>query len=186
MTMNISEVMTPDPACCVRTDHVQAAAIIMRELNVGVVPVVDSEESHRLVGLVTDRDLCISVVAAGHDPKEITLDQCMTTELVTCKPDDNIEAVAELMQLNQVRRIPVVDENEHLVGIVSTADMVLCGDLASEEIGETMRDISEPTFEEFQQLTALGLLGENDGGNPMPDVPTPPPAGQQQMPGGRH
>jgi CBS domain-containing protein len=167
--MNISEAMTPDPACCVRNDSAQTAAIIMRELNVGVVPVVDSEESHKLVGLVTDRDLCMSIVAGGMDAKKTTLDRCMTTELITCQPEDDMEAVVHLMQQHQVRRIPVVDKENHLVGIVSMSDLVLCGDLPSEEVDETLRDISEPTLEEFQHLTALDRM---HGGKMTPPPPS--------------
>lgn len=159
--MKISEAMTPDPACCVVRDTVQAAAILMRELNVGVVPIVDTEESHKLVGLVTDRDLCLEVIAAGQDPKVMLLDRCMTTELVTCRPEDDVERVIELMQLNQVRRIPVVDGEGLLVGIVSTADIVLCGEVPAAEIDETIRDISEPTLAEFEQLTALEMINQS-------------------------
>lgn len=158
--MNISEAMTPDPACCLPDDTVQTAAIIMRELNVGVVPVVDSEQSHKLIGLITDRDLCLSVVAAGKDARTTLVQRAMTSQLVTCKPADDVEAVLGLMQLNQVRRIPVVDDDQRLIGIVSTADIVLCGEVPSSEIDETMRDISEPTFTEFQQLSALEMINQ--------------------------
>ncbi|HEY9791797.1 MAG TPA: CBS domain-containing protein [Candidatus Obscuribacterales bacterium] len=156
--MNISEAMTPDPACCTRGDSVQAAAIIMRELSVGVVPVIDSDDSQKLVGVVTDRDLCMDVVAEGKNPADTKVGDCMTTELITCHPNDDIEQVAHMMQQNQIRRVPVVDDDFHLKGIVSMADIVLCGDLPSEEIDETMRDISEPTFEEFQHLCALDAI----------------------------
>jgi CBS domain-containing protein len=156
--MNISEAMTPDPACCIRGDTVQAAAIIMRELSVGVVPVVDSEESQKLVGVITDRDLCMDVVAEGKHPATMKVEDCMTTELITCHPNDEIEQVAHMMQQNQIRRVPVVDDEFHLKGIISMADIVLCGDLPSAEIDETMRDISEPSFEEFQRLTRLDAI----------------------------
>lgn len=164
--MNINDVMTPDPACCVKSDSAQKAAILMRELNVGCVPIVDSEESHLLVGIVTDRDLCLQVLAAGKDAKNTSLAECMTGELVTCLPSDDIESVAHKMQQNQIRRIPVIDDRGHLEGIVSTADIVLCGDLPSEEIDETMRDISEPNIEEFQQLSSIGMEP------PTPDMGT--------------
>lgn len=166
--MKISEVMTPDPACCVVGDSAHKAAIIMRELNVGIIPVVDSDESNKLVGLVTDRDLCMKVVAEGADPKSVHMRECMTGKLVTCKPDDDVETVLHLMQENQIRRIPVVDHTNVIQGIVSTADMVLCGELESGEIDETMRDISEPDLEEFQHLTHILApekleVNENDG-----------------------
>lgn len=166
--MKISEVMTPEPACCEIEDNAQKAAIIMRELNVGIVPVVETEESRKLVGLVTDRDLCVMVVAEGTDPKGVTMADCMTTELVTCHPDDEVEKVLQLMQENQVRRIPVIDAENRIEGIVSMADMVLIGELDSEEIDETIRDISEPNFEEFEHLSHLASKDGNDLTNIMP------------------
>ncbi len=155
--MKVSELMSPDPACCTMGDSAHKAAVIMRELNVGIIPVVDSEEGGKLLGVVTDRDLCMKVVADGKDPKAMHLEDCMTTAVVTCAPDDDVETVMHLMQENQVRRIPVVGKENRIEGIVSTADIVLCGELAAEEIDETMRDISEPNFEEFEHLTHLNV-----------------------------
>ncbi len=155
--MKVSELMSPDPAFCVANDSALRAAVIMRELNVGIIPIIDSEKSGKLLGVVTDRDLCMKVVADGKDPKDTHLEECMTTTLVTCAPDDDIETVMHLMQENQVRRIPVVGQANRLEGIVSTADIVLCGELASEEIDETMRDISEPNIEEFEHLSHLNV-----------------------------
>lgn len=153
--MKIDEVMTSNPACCLRTETAQKAAIIMLELNVGVIPVLESDSSQKLVGLVTDRDLCMEVVALGSDPTQVKLEDCMTTGLVTCHQNDDVEHVLHLMQENQVRRIPVVDDEQRIVGIVATSDMVLCADLTPEEIDETIQDISEPSLEEFQSLTGL-------------------------------
>lgn len=172
--MKINEVMTPDPACCEISDSAHKAALIMRELNVGIVPIVESELSMKLVGVVTDRDLCLKIVAEGRDPKGVKLQECMTSELVTCKPDDDMQTVLQLMQQNQVRRIPVVGEDNRIEGIVATADMVLCGEFGSEDIDETMQDISEPTFEEFEHLSHLAVT-TNDG-NELTSLPpqTPP------------
>lgn len=156
--MKIDEVMTSDPACCVRGDTAQKAAMIMLDLNVGVIPVLEDEDSRKLVGLVTDRDLCMEVVALGSDPSKVKLEDCMTTVLVTCHHNDDVEHVLQLMQQNQVRRIPVVDDQERIMGIVATSDMVLCADLTPEEIDETLQDISEPSLEEFQSLTGLAAM----------------------------
>src|SRR6185437_88608 len=125
--MKISEVMTPDPACCAVDDTAQTAAIVMRELNIGIIPVVDNETSNRLVGVVTDRDLCMDVIAEGLNPNSVLLANCMVTQVVCCRPDEDMETVLKLMQEYQVRRIPVVDEDNRIAGIVTTADMVLCG-----------------------------------------------------------
>jgi CBS domain-containing protein len=168
LQMKINEVMTPDPACCTASDSANKAAMIMRELNVGIVPIVADGDSNQLLGVVTDRDLCMSVVAEGKDPKAIRLENCMSKELVTCTADDEVEEVLHLMQENQVRRIPVVGQDNRIQGIVSIADMVLGSDIGSEEIDETIRDISEPDLNEFKQLTHLDAAG-NDG-NKLLDI----------------
>ncbi len=142
--MKVDQVMTVNPSCCAQTDSAEKAAELMRKLNVGSIPVVESEQSYKLVGLVTDRDLCMSVVADGKDPKTMPVSECMSEDLITCAPDAELESLLELMQKNQVRRVLVVDKENRIEGIVATADLVLHSDTDAEVIDETMRDISEP------------------------------------------
>jgi CBS domain-containing protein len=121
--MKSNEVMTKDPSCCVATDTVFDAAQLMKSENVGSIPVVNDTDTKKLEGIVTDRDLALKVVAAGLDPKNAKVGEVMTTNVVTCGPDANVNEVIELMEEHQIRRIPIVDENEGLVGIIAQADI---------------------------------------------------------------
>src|SRR5204863_5362527 len=122
--MKIKHVMTKDPTCCVPSDTAQRAASIMRDENAGVVPVVDNDHSRKIVGVVTDRDLCMNIVAEGRDPRTTQVHECMTTTVVSCLTQDSVDKATEAMRENQIRRIPVVDEQRRLVGILSMADIV--------------------------------------------------------------
>ncbi|HLH77502.1 MAG TPA: CBS domain-containing protein [Candidatus Binataceae bacterium] len=120
--MRISEVMN-EPVACLPSDGATQAAIIMRDENTGIVPVVASFEERKLVGVVTDRDLCVDIVAAGRDPNDVTVQDCMTNEVVTCGPEEDLKRVAELMSENQIRHIVIIDAHRHLKGVVSLADI---------------------------------------------------------------
>jgi CBS domain-containing protein len=117
--MQVKNVMTKDPKHCVPSDSAQHAAAIMREEHAGIVPVVEGPDTRTLVGVVTDRDLCMNVVAEGLDPRTVPVERCMTLKVVTCTPDDSVDRVTELMQENQIRRVPVVGDGHELQGIVA-------------------------------------------------------------------
>jgi CBS domain-containing protein len=121
--MKCSEIMTKDPSCCLPTDTVFEAAQIMKSEDVGPIPIISDKQMKKLKGIVTDRDLALKVVAEGLDPKNTTVEEVMTTGVATCSPDDNAHEVLELMEQHQVRRIPIVDDNDRLVGIISQADI---------------------------------------------------------------
>jgi CBS domain-containing protein len=143
--MRIKHVMTKDPHWCLPSDSAAKAAGIMRDENAGVVPVIESEQNRRVVGVVTDRDLCIGVVAAGRDPNATHVNECMTTKIVSCSPNDGVEKVTELMRQNQIRRVPVVNEGGELQGIVSLGDVVERADIKSTQTHETLKCVSVPT-----------------------------------------
>jgi CBS domain-containing protein len=143
--MRVKQVMTKDPSCCVPSDTAQKAASIMREQDTGVIPVIENEQSQRVVGVVTDRDLCMNVVAEGRDPRTVRVEECMTTVVVACAPNDSMAKATELMKQNQIRRVPVVDEQRTLIGIVSLADVVERGEVKATEVHETLKTISAPT-----------------------------------------
>jgi CBS domain-containing protein len=145
--MRIKDVMTKDPSCCVPSDSAQHAASIMRTENAGVVPVIQNEQSRRIVGVVTDRDLCMTVVAEGRDPSSVTVEQCMTTKVVTCRPEDPVDTATALMRDNQIRRVPVVGERGELEGIVALADIVGRGKVKAGQTHETLKQVSAPTDE---------------------------------------
>ncbi|HZP42793.1 MAG TPA: CBS domain-containing protein [Candidatus Binatia bacterium] len=137
----VRDVMTPDPTCCAPDDTVQHAARIMKDEDVGAVPVVDEER--RPVGIVTDRDLALEVVAQSEDARRVTVESVMTPSPVTVRPDDEVDAVLAAMGEHQVRRVPVVDPEGRIVGIVAQADLATRLD-ASTETAEAVRAISEP------------------------------------------
>ena len=142
--MKIKHVMTKDPTCCLPSDTAQRAASIMRDEDAGVVPVIDNEGG-KVVGIVTDRDLCMNVIAEGRDPRTTHVEDCMTAAVVSCSAQDSVDKATELMRENQIRRIPVVDEERRLVGIVSMADIVGRADVRTSETHETLKTVSAPT-----------------------------------------
>jgi CBS domain-containing protein len=143
--MRVKNVMTKNPSCCVPSDAAPRAASIMRDEDTGIVPVIDNEQSQRIVGVVTDRDLCMNVVAESRDPATVAVEQCMTTTVVTCTPNDAVEKATELMQENQIRRVIVVDEQRRLQGIVSMADLVERADIKTAVTHDTLKKVSAPT-----------------------------------------
>jgi CBS domain-containing protein len=123
--MKVREVMTPDPICCVPSDPAQKVAKIMCDQNVGSVPVVDDPQSRKLIGMITDRDLCCSVIAKGLEPKSTPIEKFITSNPVTCRDGENVEKCERAMQEHQIRRIPIVDSEGRCIGIVSQADLAL-------------------------------------------------------------
>ena len=121
--MKCSEIMTKDPVCCLPGDTVDKAAQLMKTEDVGPIPVVTDRQTKRLVGIVTDRDLALKVVAEALDAKTTTVEEVMTTGVVACRPDDDIQKALDAMEGHQVRRIPVVDDNDQIIGIIAQADV---------------------------------------------------------------
>jgi CBS domain-containing protein len=145
--MKIKHIMTKDPTCCIPSDTAQRAAKIMRDEDTGVVPIIENEQSRKVIGIVTDRDLCMNVVAEGRDPGATQVHEAMTTTVVSCSPQDSVDKATELMRENQIRRIPVVDEQHRLVGIVAMADIVGRANVRTTETHETLKTVSAPTSE---------------------------------------
>src|SRR5918992_3795584 len=142
--MKIQEIMTKDPATVTPGATVRDAAKLMQRENTGILPVVDSEGSKRLVGVVTDRDIAIRVVAEGRDGDTRVSDVMTSSRLATLRPDANVDDVMDTMADQQVRRVPIVDDRGTLVGIVAQADVVR--KVRDEKKSErTVEKISEPT-----------------------------------------
>jgi CBS domain-containing protein len=139
--MTCSEIMTKDPACCLPSDTAFDAAQLMKSEDVGPIPIVSDKNAKVLVGIVTDRDLVLKVVAEGREPKSTTLEGVMTTHVTTCRPDDDVNEALKSMEGNQVRRIPIVDNNNRLVGIIAQADIATRIDRA-EKTHEVVEEIS--------------------------------------------
>ena len=145
--MKVKNIMTKDPTCCVPSDSAQRAASIMRSEHAGIVPVIENEQSRTIVGVVTDRDLCMTVIADGGDPKSVSVEDCMTTKIVSCSPNDSVDKATELMRDNQIRRVLVCDDQRGLVGIVALADVVKRPDAKMTQTHETLKQVSAPTDE---------------------------------------
>ena len=145
--MRVKHVMTKNPTCCLATDKTRAAAGIMRDERTGIVPVIDNEQNQKIVGVVTDRDLCMNVVAEGRDPDAVSVQECMTAVVVTCSVNDSVDRATELMKENQIRRVPVVDAEGRVQGILSMADLVTRADIKMGETHETLKKVSTPTPE---------------------------------------
>jgi CBS domain-containing protein len=140
--MTCKEIMTPNPSSCLPGDSVAIAAQIMRRNDVGPVLVVSDHDANRLVGIVTDRDLALKVIADARDPHTTRVDEVMSLHPVCCNEDDDTRKALKLMADHQVRRIPIVDAEERLLGIVAQADLARNED--EEDVGRMVEQISEP------------------------------------------
>ena len=139
MRKTVSDVMTSDPYVVSRDAFAFEAAQIMDSQNVGSVPVVEGD---RLVGIVTDRDLAVRVVAAGLDPKQTPVGEIATANLHSATADESLDEVYERMAVWRVRRIPVVDQDEKVIGMLAQADLV--HELKPKQAGQLVDEISQP------------------------------------------
>jgi CBS domain-containing protein len=138
--MKIKDILTKDPEVIRPDAMICNAAAKMKERDIGMLPVCDGE---RLVGTITDRDLAIRAVAEGADPLATPVKQVMTPNLFYCFEDDDLEAAAQIMEEKQVRRLPVLNRDKRLVGIISLGDFALRSrdEHLTEEVLES---VSEP------------------------------------------
>jgi CBS domain-containing protein len=134
----IRDLMTENPSSCARSTPVVEAAKVMAREDVGSVPVVDSG---RLMGVVTDRDLVVRVLAEGRDPEGTSVGDVASSDVATVSPDDSLDDALKLLARHQVRRLPVV-EDDQLVGIVAQADVARHADEV--QTGEVVEQISKP------------------------------------------
>jgi len=147
--MKAQEIMSKNPTCVTADTPLVEAARLMKTENIGVVPVVESTGSKRLVGMLTDRDIAIRAVAEGRDGATTSVGHVMSSNVRTSAPDDSVEDVMELMGREQVRRIPIVDDRGNLVGIVAQADIVLEA-RDNRKAEKTVEKISEPSAKHAQ------------------------------------
>jgi CBS domain-containing protein len=143
MDLKCSGIMSEDPTACRPTDTVVEAARLMKVNDVGPIPVVDDNKNRRLVGILTDRDIAVRVVAEARDANATTIEEVMTRDLVTVGPDDDVERALNAMEEHQVRRIPVVDGDGRLVGIIAQAD-IAARMVAPAKTAEVVERISQP------------------------------------------
>lgn len=155
--------MTSDPACCVPRDTVVTAAMIMKNHNVGSVPAVLDRDSMRVVGMITDRDIALRVIADQRDYYNTHVEDVMSKDVVMCRVDDDFNEVIEAMKEHQIRRIPVVDSKKQLCGIIALADVARQAP-GREEVGVVVEQISKPGILQHNgrahggRYTTTGLL----------------------------
>jgi CBS domain-containing protein len=139
MRTKVHEVMTERPRAVTPDTPVSEAAQLMKSEDVGALPVLDGDQ---LAGIVTDRDIVVRAVADEKDPKGMPVREVASREVATIGPDDSLSDALKLMASAQVRRIPVVDEGNRLVGMLSQADIAL--QAKEKDVGELVEEISKP------------------------------------------
>jgi predicted transcriptional regulator len=137
--MQVGEVMTRNPEAVRSSDNVKKAAEVMKRINVGVVPVFDGGDT---IGLLTDRDITIRVVAEGKDPMNTKAGDVMSREVITCSEETDVREAFRTMQDKKIRRLLVTDNRSKIVGVVSFGDLAVATD--KEMAGEAISEISKP------------------------------------------
>jgi len=137
-----NEVMTKNPVCCLPNDMVAKVAQLMKSKDIGPVPIIENEQTKKLVGIVTDRDLALKIVAEGRDAKSTKAEEVMTRKVVTCRGEDDVQKALDAMSEHQLRRIPVVDNDNRIVGIIAQADVATRVDQPA-KTAEVVKDISQ-------------------------------------------
>lgn len=143
----VRDFMTRNPACCTTKNTLQEVAAMMIKHDCGEIPVVESLEDMQILGVVTDRDICCRAVGKGLNPLGMRVNEVMTFPAVIVNEDTALERCVELMEKNQIRRIPVVDGFLRVIGIVSLADIAR---KQSRVIPDLMRDVSRPKENSLQ------------------------------------
>jgi CBS domain-containing protein len=138
MGTKVHEVMTDRPRCVTPETPVTEAAQLMESDDIGSLPILDGEQ---LAGMVTDRDIVIRAIAKGKDPRGMPVREVASRELVTVNADDNLSDALQLMARQQVRRLPVVDSDNRLVGILAQADVAV--EAKEKDVGEMVEEISK-------------------------------------------
>ena len=160
--MKCNEVMTKNPVYCLPNDNVVKAAQLMKHENIGPIPIIESEETMKLVGILTDRDLALKIVAEGRDPQSTKVQEVMTSKVVTVQMDDDLQKALDLMEEHQLRRVPVEDSDNRMVGIIAQADVATRNNEPG-KTAEMVKDISQKSkgsnkSKNFNFMKNIGLL----------------------------
>ncbi|HLK32258.1 MAG TPA: CBS domain-containing protein [Terriglobales bacterium] len=143
--MKIRKVMTKAPIYCTPSCAAELAANLMNQSDTGILPVVQDSLDLKLLGVVTDRDLCLAVIAARRDPAHTAVNECMSRNPICVGPEDEVSRALELMAEHQIRRVPVVDEQGKILGIVSLADVIQQDAVNFEVLAGTLKKICAPS-----------------------------------------
>ena len=142
--MQVQDIMTTNPACCEAKDSLRDAVKLMIDYDCGEIPVVDNKEKNIPIGVITDRDITCRTIGKGLNPLEMTVGDCMSTPLVSVKPEDSLDDCYRIMEENQIRRVPVLDNSGKCVGIVSLAD--IARNASKADSGEVLQEVSAVTL----------------------------------------
>ncbi len=142
--MQVKDLMTPDPACCTSETSLREVAQMMVDNDCGEIPVVENQENQLPIGVITDRDIVCRVVATGQNPLDLTVADCMSRPCVTVTPEMTLEECCNVLEENQIRRVPVVDAGGACCGIVALADIAL-HTRKKALTGEVVKEVSAPT-----------------------------------------
>lgn len=140
--MKVKEIMTRTPAVCTPETSLQDVAKTMVRRDCGALPVVGTAGGTDLGGMITDRDIVVRGIAEGKNPQTLTARACMTSPAIAIREDASVEECTDLMEKKKIRRVPVVDANGALVGIVAQADVARHA--SRKDAGELVRDVSAP------------------------------------------
>ncbi|HYR06994.1 MAG TPA: CBS domain-containing protein [Longimicrobium sp.] len=164
--LRAADVMTDNPECVTPETSLAEAARKMRDLDVGIIPVVESESSKRLRGVLTDRDIAIRAVADGKDANTTRVMEVMTTQVETCNKNDSLRDVLSVMEREQVRRVPITDREGRLVGIIAQADVATEVDTpqGQRHFADTLESISEPGNPRGARWGGRASQGRGGGG----------------------
>ena len=157
--MRIEELMTKSPATCGPDDTLRETAQKMAGSDCGCLPVTAADGSQRLVGMITDRDICMAAQLQGRSLEELRVRDAMAKEVRACNPGDHLVEAQAIMQEARVRRLPVVDESERLLGVISLADLAReaereRGSISKAEIGKILASLCEPREIEVEAVSA--------------------------------
>jgi len=137
-----NEVMTKNPVCCLPNDLVSEVAELMKSKDIGPVPIIENEQTKKLMGIVTDRDLALKIVGEGRDPKSTKAEVVMARKVVTCRAEDDLQHALDAMSEYKLRRLPVVDKDDGIVGIIAQVDVATRVDLP-EKTAAMLKGISQ-------------------------------------------
>jgi len=137
------EIMTRNPECCEEEDSVTVAVNIMKDLDCGIVPVVSSHSINKIVGVVTDRDICMYTVGNDLQPSNVAARDCMTPTPITCREDVSVSAAISLMKEHSIRRLVITDDDNRVTGVLSQSDIVARNGEEPAEICELLQKILE-------------------------------------------
>lgn len=139
--MKCKDIMTKSVKMCGATCSAKEAAQIMKKVNSGAVPIVDAHD--KVLGIITDRDITLNTVAEGKDPSKVKIMDFMSKHIITVHVEDNIDIAIKKMKENKIRRLPVVDDEDRLVGIISLGDIAVLSN-TEQETYNALEEISEP------------------------------------------